>query len=60
MTKKWQITKEEFSAIQHAIESVLNLWQYEFIKAENEYDSSQSMSKETFFEALKREFLVEE
>ena len=58
MKKEWSITEEEFEAIKQAIESVLDLWHYDFIGAENEDGSGTSMSKETFFDSLEREFKI--
>ena len=58
MQKKYFITEEEFTAIQTAIENVLGLWQYDIIIAEDENESQRSMSKQTFFESLKREFEI--
>ena len=58
MKKIFQITPEEFTAIQTAIENVLNLCHYDFIEANDEDGSATAMSKETFFESLKREFEI--
>ncbi|MFW6173499.1 MAG: hypothetical protein ACOC5T_07135 [Elusimicrobiota bacterium] len=52
---KKEIKEKEFETIKKAIESVLCLWQYDFIGAENEEGGKISMSKKTFFEMLKRE-----
>jgi hypothetical protein len=58
MKKTWKITEEEFEAIKEAITSTLSLWQYDFIEASTEDGRSTSMSVETFFDSLKREFLI--
>lgn len=58
MNKQWKLTEEEFKAIKEAITSVLNLWHYEFISASNQEKHEISMSIETFFNALKREFII--
>ena len=61
MKKIFQITPEEFTAIQTAIENVLRLWEYDCIEANTEDKGGKwatSMSKETFFESLKREFEI--
>lgn len=58
MLKKYIISEEEFEAIKNAIENRLHLWQYDFISASNEHGSEISMSKDTFFEGLKGEFII--
>ena len=58
MKKLYQITEEEFEAIKKAIEETLHLWNYDSISASDEDESSISMSKEKFFEQLKKEFIV--
>jgi len=58
MKKLYQITEEEFEAIKKAIEETLHLWNYDFISASDEDEASISMSKEKFFEQLKKEFIV--
>ena len=60
MRKKYTTTPEEFEAIQDAITNVLHLWQYEFIEANNGDEDSISMSTEPFFEALKKEFDIQD
>ncbi len=59
MKKIYKITQEEFDAIKDAVSNVLQLWQFEFIEASNENESSVSMSAKTFFDALSSEFIVE-
>jgi len=58
MKKKYQITEEEFEAITKAVENVLQLWQYDLINVSNDNDNSLGMSKETFFDQLKDEFII--
>lgn len=58
MLKKYIITEEEFEAIKKAIENQLHLWQYDIITASDENRHEISMSKDTFFEGLKGEFIV--
>ena len=58
MNKEWSITEEEFDAIKQAVESVLGLWNYDFIEANDGFKNATSMSKETFFDSLKREFKI--
>lgn len=58
MTKKYIITEEEFEAIKKAIENRLMLYQYDFVSASSEHGDEISMSKETFFEGLKGEFII--
>ena len=58
MKKKYLIINEEFEAIKEAISEVLNLWNYDFIEANNEDGTERSMSKETFFKSLKSEFII--
>lgn len=58
MKKHWEITTEEFEALKEAITDVLGLWNYDFIEASNEDGHSTSMSKETFFDALKSDFII--
>jgi hypothetical protein len=58
MKKKYEITEEEFNAIKEAISEVLQLWHHDCIEADNERQDSISMSKETFFEMLKGEFII--
>ena len=60
MKKKYQITNEEFTAIQEALERVLALWHYSNIESNNGKGRCQVMSKETFFESLRREFIINE
>ena len=59
MTKKYHLTQEEFEALKKAIENVLHLWEFNFIKAHEENGAAMSMSKDVFFECLEREFVVE-
>lgn len=59
MKKKYIITEEEFEVIKEAISKVLEFWQYETIEAKSENGRSMLMSDETFFENLKREFIIE-
>lgn len=58
MKKRWEVTKEEFEAIEEAITAVLSLWQYEMISASDESGRSTGMSKKTFFETLKGKFII--
>jgi len=58
MQKKYQITEEEFDAIKSAIEETLNLEQYSFVGATDTNGRAISMSKETFFERLKGQFII--
>jgi thiamine monophosphate kinase len=58
MIKKYKITNEEFEAIKEAIDSVLSLYQYDFISADSGEGSEISMSIKTFFEVLKGEFII--
>lgn len=58
MTKRFEITEEEFEAIKEAIRSFLQLWQYDSLEVSNGI-TSMSMSVKTFFEGLKREFVIE-
>ena len=58
MNKKYHITEEEFTAIKEAISSTLDLYAYDFIQANDSEGRATSMSKETFFESLKTEFVV--
>lgn len=60
MKKIFQITNEEFEAITHAVENVLELCHYDFVSATSEGDDAISMSKKTFFEQLKREFEIKD
>ena len=60
MTKKYIATKEEYEAIKEIIEDIFQLWYHDFISADNGHGASISMSKETFFEQLKRSLGVEE
>jgi len=58
MKKLYQITEEEFNIIKEAIENTLSLWQYDFIEANDGNGRATSMSKETFFNGLKTEFII--
>lgn len=58
MTKKYIITEEEFEAIKKAIENELQLWQYNIISASNKSGHELGMNKKTFFEGLRREFII--
>jgi hypothetical protein len=58
MKKIYKITEEEFAAIKDAIEAVLSR-DYEFVTANNGEGRGTSMSKETFFEHLWEEFIIE-
>lgn len=59
MKKKFIITTEEFEAIEQAIESVLQLWHYDFITVKTDYDGGEMhLSKKTFFDSLKNEFII--
>ena len=60
MKKKYQLTSEEFQAIQEVIGDVLHLWHYQFIEAKDENEGAIAMSKEIFFNALKGEFIIKE
>ena len=62
MRKKYIITQEEFEAIKEAIKNALELWNYSIIEAHDSIEplSGISMKKETFFELLKREFIIED
>lgn len=62
MKKRYQITEEEFAVIKETISKVLNLHQYDGIKAEALDDSgaSMAMSAETFFKSLRDEFIIDE
>ena len=55
MIKKWTATKEEIEAIKEVISEILQLWKYDSISADDEYDGSISMSKEEFFKQLEQE-----
>ena len=58
MKKRYTITEEEFGAIQEAVTEALDLWAYDFIEASNKSGSAMSMSKETFFESLRKQFII--
>lgn len=58
MKKKYQITEEEFEAIKEAIGSVLGLWAYPLLEANDGNDSARAMPKEVFFEGLRAEFII--
>ena len=60
MKKVFQITTEEYEAIKSAIEDVLSLWQYDFIEANSEDNSSTAMSKDTFFKSLESRFIIKD
>ena len=57
MIKNWTATKEEVEAIKEVISKILQLWQYDFISANNGDDGSISMSKEEFFKQLEQKLL---
>lgn len=58
MKKKFEISEEEFFAIKEVIVRILSLWNYDIIQATNHDGSKMSMSVETFFNALRDEFLI--
>lgn len=58
MRKKYIITEEEFGAIKEAIEAQLDLFAYKFIEANDGHGRATSMSKETFFEGLRGQFII--
>lgn len=58
MKKKFELSEEEFSAIQEAISNTLSLWNYDFIEGNDGNESAMSMSKETFWKSLRDEFII--
>ena len=59
MQKLFKVTEEEMKAIEKAVSDSLNLWNYDFIEANDGNGSGTSMSKESFFENLRSEFIIE-
>lgn len=58
MKKKFELTEEEFEAITEAITSVLSLWNYDIIEVTDRDKFSMAMHKDTFFQALRDEFII--
>lgn len=60
MKKRYEITTEEFEVIKEAISKVLDLHSNDCVSAETYEGGGTSMSKETFFEMLKLNFIIKD